>query len=63
MQADPKYTTYIILFICYINKYYIISKNKVDISEFDILLTCLDKFDFSFILKININSNIMIRSY
>lgn len=63
LETYFEYTTYIIQYINYIIRYFIILKDKADISQFNTPLAFLNESNLNFILKLNMNSNTIVRKY
>lgn len=63
MQTNCEYALYIMKIINHIIRYFIIPRNKAKTSKSDVLLAFFDKSDSSFISKLNIKLNNMIKKY
>lgn len=61
LQADSEYTAYIVEFIDCIIRYSIIPKDEAHASQSDVLLAFFDNSDSSFVLKLDINLNVVVR--
>lgn len=62
-QVNSKYAIHIVEFIDYIIKYSIIPKDKVYVLQSNTPLAFFDESDSSFILKLDVDLNVVARKY